>query len=65
MNAKFTPESVRQQARDMLGINLPEKDLPAVVGLLNGLAADMQAMQAMSVGDAEPAVIYQPSPEDL
>jgi hypothetical protein len=46
-------------------MKLAESDLQAVSMLLNGLASDMRAMQAMPVGENEPAVIYQASPEDL
>ena len=63
--AKFTPEAVAQQARDVLNIKLTEPDLHAVTALLNGLASDMRAMQAMPVDESEPAVIYQASPENL
>jgi hypothetical protein len=54
----ITPETVAAIALQLLGVPLTEADAAAAAGMLNALAADMQAFRKMKPGDEEPATTY-------
>jgi hypothetical protein len=56
--ARVTADTLAHMSAEIVGTPVKEKDRPAVADLLNALAADMKAMYAANVGDAEPAVTY-------
>jgi hypothetical protein len=54
----ITPETVAEMSLQLLGMPLTEADAAAAAGMLNALAADMQAFRRMTPGDEEPATTY-------
>jgi hypothetical protein len=54
----FTTETAAAMALQLLGLPLTEADAAAAAGMLNALAADMQAFRRMKLGDEEPATTY-------
>jgi hypothetical protein len=52
------PETVAAMAVQLLGMPLTDADAAAAAGMLNALAADMQAFRKMELGDDEPATTY-------
>lgn len=53
-----TPDTITNIARQLLGQPLSKNDAAAAAGMLNALAADMQAFRAMQPEDEEPATTY-------
>ncbi|MBI3863984.1 MAG: hypothetical protein HY290_19035 [Planctomycetia bacterium] len=45
-------------AVQMLGMPMSQANAGATAALLNGLAADMQALRKLPLGDEEPATTY-------
>lgn len=54
----ITAETVAKMATQLLRLPLTPADAAAAAGMLNGLAADMQAFHKMPLGDEEPATTY-------
>lgn len=53
-----TTETVSAMAAQLLGLPLSAANAGATAGLLNALAADMQALRKLPLGDDEPATTY-------
>ena len=58
---KITAETVAHLADEVVRIPITEKDRKAVAELVQGLATDMTAMNALDVGENEPATVYDPA----
>ena len=54
----ITVETVTNMAAQLLGVPLAPADAAAAAGLLKALAADLQSLRKMSLGDEEPATTY-------
>ena len=54
----ITAETVSSMAIQMLGSPLSEADAAAAAGMLNALAADLQALRKLPVSGEEPAMTY-------
>jgi hypothetical protein len=54
----ITAETVTKMAAQLLRLPFTPADAAATAGMLNGLAADMQALRKMKVDDEEPATTY-------
>ena len=54
----ITAETVTNVAKQFSGQPLSEADAAAAAGMLNALAADMQAIRALKLADEEPATTY-------
>ena len=52
-------ETLVRVADELLGIPLSEADRKAVAELVGNLSVEMHRMRAMSIGEVEPATIYQ------
>jgi hypothetical protein len=59
--SNMTSDTLARLAAEVVGITLGEQDLKATADLLNSLSADMRALEAMDVGDDEPATTYDPA----
>lgn len=58
--APVTAETLAGMSRQLTSPAVPESQLPPVVAMLNSLAADMVDSRKFNVGEAEPALIYNP-----
>jgi len=58
---KITPETIARLADEVVRVPITEKDRKAVAELLQNLAADMTAMNALDVGENDPATVYDPA----
>jgi hypothetical protein len=56
-----TPETLGRVAAELVGTPLSDKDRAAVADLLQGLWADTAAVRGMDLGEAEPALVYNPA----
>jgi hypothetical protein len=54
----ITAETVTTVAKQFVGQPLSEADAATSAGMLNALAADMQAFRALKLADEEPATTY-------
>jgi hypothetical protein len=57
-NQPITAETIGAMASQSLDLPLKASDTQATADLLNALAADMQALRKLPLGDEEPATTY-------
>jgi hypothetical protein len=58
--APITSETLARMSRELTSPAVPDSQLPPVVEMLNGLAADMADCRRFQVGEAEPVLVYNP-----
>jgi hypothetical protein len=58
---KVTPDTIGRVAEEIVRVPVAEKDRKAVADLLHSLMGDMAALDALDVGETEPALIYRPN----
>lgn len=58
--APVTAETLLRMSRELTSPAVPQSQLQPVVDMLNALAADMADCRRFPVGEAEPALVYQP-----
>lgn len=56
---QITAATIEAMADQFVGVELSADQKSGVAGLLNALAADMQAMRDMKLGNTEPAPIFE------
>ena len=52
-------DTIQKMAQELLGLDIDAAEQDSVVGLLNALTTDMQALRSMDVGIEEPAITYE------
>ena len=57
----IAPDTLGRVAEEILDVPLKEAERKGLAELAGFLAADMAACRRMKVGEAEPALIYDPS----
>lgn len=60
--SSITPETILRISQEVLGTPISPEDAQTLAHLLNGLAAETSAMQAMDLADAEPVTLYEARP---
>ena len=56
-----SPEVITRVAAEIAHVPIPEAEVRGLAELLNHLSQDMAACRRMPVGEAEPALLYDPT----
>lgn len=59
MDKEITAETVRRLA-EVVGIDVPEEDLPGVVATMRSYKAAFQAVEALDLTEVDPVVVTDP-----
>jgi hypothetical protein len=60
---RIREETITAMSAEIVRAPIAEKDRKSVTDMVEHLAADMQSMRRLNVGEAEPASVYIPTEE--